>query len=299
MGGVLSEQAGLLNILSIVFPVFAIVLAGWAYGRRREVEMTASNQLNMDLFVPALVFSALADQSFELAGHQWLALGAFLMIAGSGVAAWALARTAAISPKVLVPALMFNNCGNLGLPLAALAFGQQGLTAGVVMFLVSNLMHFSFGIWLLDHHARWWNLWRNPVILGAAAGLAVSFYGIALWPPLQLAIRMLGEVSIPLALVALGVRIAQSRVAHMRAGLVGGMARPAIGILLSWLLARLLGLEGEQQAMLIMFGALPPAMINYVFAERYRQGPEQMAAIVLTGNLLAVPVIPLVLALVL
>lgn len=295
----LSEQAGLLNILSIVFPVFAIVLAGWVYGRRREVEMTASNQLNMDLFVPALVFSALADQSFELAGHQALALGAFLMIAGSGLAGWALARSTAISPKVLVPTLMFNNCGNLGLPLAALAFGQAGLTAGVVMFLVSNLMHFSFGIWLLDHHARWWNLWRAPVILAAAAGLAVSFSGIALWPPLQQAIRMLGEVSIPLALVALGVRIAQSRVADLRAGLIGGLARPAVGILLSWLLSRMLGLEGGQQAMLIMFGALPPAMINYVFAERYGQGPDQVAAIVLVGNLLAVMVIPAVLAVVL
>ena len=295
----MSEQVGLLKILSIVFPVFAIVLVGWAYGRRREVEMTASNQLNMDIFVPALVFSALADRSFELAGHQALALGAFLIIVGSGLAGWMLARVTAISPKVLVPTLMFNNCGNLGLPLAALAFGQQGLTAGVVMFLVSNLLHFSFGIWLLDHHARWWNLWRAPVILAAAAGLGVSFSGIALWPPLQLAIRMLGDVSIPLALFALGVRIAQSRVSDLRTGVIGGLARPAVGMLLGWLLSLLLGLEGEQQAMLIIFGALPPAMINYVFAERYRQGPDQVAAIVLIGNLLAVLVMPMVLALVL
>ena len=51
--------------------------------------------------------------------------------------------------------------------------------------------------------------------------------------------------------------------------------------------------------MLILFGALPPAMINYVFAEKYKQGPDEVAAIVLIGNVAAVAVLPMVLALVL
>jgi hypothetical protein len=299
MDAPLNEPVTFLRILSIVFPVLAIVLVGWAYGRRREVEMAGANQINMDIFIPALVFSALADRSFALTGHQGLALGAFLMIIGSGLAGWAIAKSSGISPKILVPSMMFNNCGNLGLPLAALAFGREGLTAAVVMFLVSNLMHFSFGNWFLDHHAKWWNVWRAPVIIAAFAGLAVSFMGLALWPPLQLAIKMMGDVSIPMALFALGIRIAQSQVKDIRVGFIGGLARPAVGILLSWLLAVVLGLEGQQKAMLIIFGALPPAVINYVFAERYRQGPDQVAAIVLIGNVAAILIIPLVLAAVL
>ncbi len=261
--------------------------------------MTGANQVNMDIFIPALVFSALADRSFALAGHQGLALGAFLMIIGSGLAGWAIARLSDTSPKILVPSMMFNNCGNLGLPLAALAFGREGLTAAVVMFLVSNLMHFSFGNWFLDHQAKWWNVWRTPVIIAALAGLVVSFLGLVLWQPLQLAIKMLGDVSIPMALFALGIRIAQSQVQDIRLGFIGGLARPAVGILISWLLAMLLGLESLQKAMLIIFGALPPAMINYIFAERYQQGPNQVAAIVLVGNVAAIAVMPLVLAVVL
>lgn len=295
----LNEPVTFLRILSIVFPVLAIVLVGWAYGRRREVEMAGANQINMDIFIPALVFSALADRSFALAGHQGLALGAFLMIVGSGLVGWMIAKSSGISPKVLVPSMMFNNCGNLGLPLAALAFGREGLTAAVVMFLVSNLMHFSFGNWFLDHHAKWWNVWRAPVIIAAFAGLSVSFMGLALWQPLQLAIKMLGDVSIPMALFALGIRIAQSQVKDIRVGFIGGLARPAAGILLSWFLAMLLGLEGQQKAMLIIFGALPPAVINYVFAERYQQGPDKVAAIVLIGNIAAILIIPFVLAAVL
>jgi len=295
----LNDPVTLLRIISIVFPVLAIALVGWAYGKRHGVEMSGANQLNMDIFVPALVFSALADKSFTLAGHWSLALGTFLMAAGSGIVGRLLAPRMGVTPNALVITMMFNNCGNLGLPLAYLAFGDEGLAAAVVMFMVSNLMHFSFGNWYLDHHAKWWNAWRYPVILAALAGLAVSFSGVEIWEPLRVAIKMLGDVSIPLALFALGVRIAQSRVTALRIGFIGALVRPAAGILLTWLLAMVLGLQGEQKAMCIIFGALPPAVINYVFAERYHQGPDEVSAIVLIGNIAAVLVIPLVLAVVL
>lgn len=295
----MNETVSLFRIISIVFPVMAVVLVGWAYARRYPADMATSNITNMDIFVPALVFTALSDQSFDLAGHWTFAIGAFLMIVGSGVIGWLVARTTHIEPRVLVPTAMFNNCGNLGLPLAYLAFGDEGLAAAVVMFMVSNLMHFSFGNWFLEHHARWWNAWRYPVILAAMAGLAVSFSGVMIWEPLRVAIKMMGDISIPLALFALGVKIAQSHVTSFRIGIIGAVVRPAAGILLTWLLANLLGLEGEHKAMLIIFGALPPAMINYVFAERYNRRPDEVAAIVLIGNIAAVLVIPVVLAVVL
>lgn len=295
----MNEPVTLLRILTIVFPVFAIALTGWVYGRSRDVDMAASNQTNLDIFVPALVFSALADRSFDLAGHQAFAIGALLMILGCGVIGWLVARISGIAPKVLVPTAMFNNSANLGLPVAYLAFGQEGLAAGVVMFIVTNLFHFSFGNWYLDHHAKWWNAWRYPAILAAIAGLIVSFLGIAIWEPIRIGIKMLGDVSIPLALFALGIRIAQSHLKALHIGALGAIVRSVSGILLTWLIALLLGLKGEQKAILIIYGALPPAMINYVFAERYNQHPDEVAAIVLIGNIAAVLVIPIVLAVVL
>jgi hypothetical protein len=48
--------------------------------------------------------------------------------------------------------------------------------------------------------------------------------------------------------------------------------------------------------MLVLFGALPPAVLNYIFAERYRQEPERVASIVLIGNSASLAIIPLTLA---
>jgi predicted permease len=289
----------LLRIVAIVFPLFAIVFFGWLYGRKKQPDMAFANQLNMDVFVPALVFAAMADKSFDLAANWGLALGAVVGVAGSGLAGWGLARVLGVAPKTLVPPMMFNNCGNLGLPLTVLAFGDAALGPAVVLFMISNLAHFSFGAWLLDHHTRLRNLWRIPVVLASLIGLVVSLMHIPIWPPLKMAIRMLGDVSIPLLLFSLGVRLAGSRLAAVRVGLWGAVARPLVGLLLAYGTALVLGLEGQQKALLVIFGALPPAVLNYVFAERYRQEPDQVASIVMIGNLAALVFLPLALALVL
>ena len=286
----------LLRIVSIIFPLFAIVLAGWLYGRRHRPDMALANQLNMDVFVPALVFAALAGKSFDLLSYQALAVGGIAVVLGSGALAWPLARLLKVDSKTFLPPMMFNNSGNMGLPLAVLAFGEAALPAAVVLFLVENLLHFSLGVWMLDHRARLITLWRMPMMLAALAGLAASLSGIALWPPLLTAIRMLGDISIPLLLFTLGVRLAGASFHAWGIGLAGAVARPLLGMLSAWGAGLALGLSPQHQAMLLVFGALPPAVLNYVFAERYAQEPDKVASIVMVGNVAALLFIPVALA---
>lgn len=286
----------LLRLAAILAPIFAIVLAGYVYGRRKRPDLAVANQINLDVFVPALVFATLAGKSFELARFAPLALATLAIVFGSGLLAWPVARLMGVAPKTFVPPMMFNNSGNIGLPLALLAFGPEAMPAAVIMFLVSNLLHFSFGAWLLDRHTRLSNLWRVPVVLASLAGVAVSLSGVSLWPPLVLGIRMLGDISIPLLLFALGVRLVDTPWGAWRLALVGALVCPATGVLIAWLVAPLLRLPPDQTAMLFVFGALPPAVLNYVFAERYRQEPDQVAAIALIGNVASLLFLPMALA---
>jgi hypothetical protein len=290
-----------LRIVAIVLPIFAIVAAGWGYARYRQsrggIDMAFANQLNMDVFVPALVFAALASKSFDLAAYDRLAFGALAVMLGSGALAWALARALGEQAKTLVPPLMFVNAGNMGLPLMVLAFGEAALPAAVVLFFVENTLHYTLGTWLLDHHARLWNLWRVPVIAAALAAGVVKLAGIEVWAPLFMAIKLLGDVAVPLLLFSLGVRLAVSSFSDLRIGLIGAVACPALGMLLAWPLIGLLGLAGRDAAMLLVFGALPPAVLNFVFAERYRQEPAKVASIVMLGNLASLVFVPLALAL--
>jgi malate permease and related proteins len=287
------------RLVAILFPIFGIVAAGYFYARHHKPEMAVANRLNMDVFVPALVFAAMAGKSFDLAAYAPLALGGLLVLATCGLLAWPLAKLIGSEPKTLVPPMMFNNSGNIGLPLALLAWGEEALPAAVILFMVENTLHFSFGARLLDPHARLLTLWRVPVVAAAIAGLAVAILTIPVWQPLVIAIKMLGDVSVPLLLFSLGVRMTDVSFREWKVATGSALLRPLAGMLIAAGVIHLLGLQGREAAMLLVFGALPPAVLNFLFAERYRQEPERVASIVLIGNLAALIFLPVALALVL
>jgi malate permease and related proteins len=288
-----------LRVASIVFPVFAIIALGFWYGRRKQPELGATNQISMDILVPALVFTALASKSFDFAQYHWLALGGALVVLGSGVLAYPFARWLGVAPKTFVPPMMFNNSGNMGIPVLLLAFGDAALGAAVVLFLVEMVLHFSLGAWLLDRHAPWRQLLRTPVMLATLAGAAVGVAGLSLPAAVATAIKMVGDASIPMLLFALGVRMNQVSLRDWRVGVAGAVLCPLTGVALVWLLARWLPLPAAQQSYLVIFGALPPAVLNYLMAEQYRQEPERVASLVLLGNLGALISMPVALAFVL
>ena len=280
------------RILQIILPVFAIVAAGWLYGRRHRPDTAAVNRMNMDIFVPALVLSALTSKDFDLWQNRALILGSLGVVVGSGLLAWPVARWLEVDARTFVPPMMFNNCGNMGLPLALLAFGERWLPAAVALFVTSNLLHFTLGTRLVRRQADLRGLLRSPVVIATAAGALLS---ALVWRPpdwIALPLRMVGDVAVPLMLFALGVRMVDISTEGWRLGLAGAALRPLAGLAVALPLGRLLGLEATPLAMLYLFATLPPAVLNFLFAEQYRQEPEKVASIVLLGNLASLVFVP-------
>ena len=286
-----------MTILAIVLPVFTLVLVGFLYARRHAPDMSAANRVNLDVFVPALIFHVMSGKDFQLLDYLDLALGGLLVLLGSGLVALAAARLLAIEWRTLVPPMMFVNSGNMGLPLALLAFGEPALAAAVVLFLLENILHFTLGLRMLDRRAGLGVLLRMPMILATLAGLAVSLIGIRIPAPLAQAVEMLGQVAIPLMLFALGVRLKDADLSHWRIGLIGALLRPLSGVFTAFLVLPWLHLEAEQGGQLLLFAVLPPAVLNFMLAEKYRQEPALVASIVIWGNLASLIVIPVMLAL--
>lgn len=100
-------------------------------------------------------------------------------------------------------------------------------------------------------------------------------------------------------LVALGVRLTEVDMTHWRIGLVGGVLAPVTGIACALLVIWLLDLDTVTAGVLLLFGALPPAVMNYLIAERYDAYPAEVATIVSFGHLVALIAIPAALAVVL
>lgn len=287
------------RIFLTVFPLFVIVFGAFLYGRRKPLNIEFFNQANMDIFVPALIFTSLSNRSFPLSQYQDLALGCCVVVLGSGLVALPLLRLFKVNTQTVLPPMMFNNSGNLGLPVIVLAFGEEALPAAVILFLVETALHLSVGIYLLERRFHLLTFLRMPMVAATLLGLLWSFSGWSFPTALGIPIQMLGQIAMPMMLFTLGIRIGQIGITHLRDGLFGAILCPLSGIAAALLAKPWLGLSGEQFAILLVFSALPPAVLNYMLAERYDQEPHRVASIVLMGTMGALFVLPVVLGVVL
>ena len=284
------------RILGIILPVFSIIAVGYLWGRRVQPDMGMVNRISMNVLAPALIFSALSSKSFDVFGDAPLILGSIGIVLGSGLLAWPFAKLLHQDPRTFVPPMMFNNCGNMGLPLAVLAFGEPGFGPMVALFVVSNLLHFTLGAWIIDHHARFGRLLRNPMVWSTIAGFLFAILRPPLPDWLGVTFKMVGDGLIPMMLLSLGVRLTAIDWRDARLGVIGGLVCPLTGLAMAGLLAPFLGLTPMQTGLLFLFGALPPAVLNFMVAEQYRQEPGKVASIVLVGNVLSVIFVPIGLA---
>ena len=285
------------RIADVIIPVFFIVLMGYLYARRYRPDMSAFNRIALDVLAPLLVYSALAAKDFQIAQHWSLLIGGTVLILGSGLLALPLAKLTGAQPRTLVPVVMFNNCGNMGLPLALLAFGPEHFGAAVALFSVSNLLHFSLGARITSESARSRDLLLSPLMIATLLGFASAFTEVRPPEVLMSGMKLLGDALLPMMLFALGTRLTALTQSGFALGMLGALARPLIGLAIGIPLAWALGVEGAARGQLLLFAALPPAVIQFMLAERYQQEPDKVGAMIMLGNALAVVFVPLALAL--
>jgi len=274
-------------------------MIGYLYARLRSVNLAIINRFTIEVFSPALLFSVLADQSFHIIDYQPLMLAATLMVLGTGLMVLPLSYWLGINPKTLIPSMMFVNAGNMGIPVALFTFGELGLSAAMLFFIIVAILNFTLGISMVNRSAPGFSLLKLPLFQATLAGLVVSLTPINVPILLITPIKMLGACAIPMMLLSLGARLNDIDFTYWKIGLLGAILRPLSGALMFLLVRPWFTLSPLQADGLLIFAVLPPAIINYVIAEQYQQEPPKVAAIVMLGNLMSFISLPIALAFIL
>ena len=287
----------LTQVFDILAPLFAISLLGYGYGRWARPDMATTNRLIMDVFMPALILQVMLREGFQLIDHAMLmvvGLGIMLM---SGIAAYGVARLLGYEWRAFAPPAIFSNWANLGLPLYVFALGSQALEGGVMLVVLGNILCFTLGIYIYSGVVKLKEVLQTPVLLAVVLGLLVSTFDVRVPAAVQTSLGLLGQVAIPLMLFSLGVRLTVVKLDDVTQGIVMAVLCPVVGIASALLLLSVLAVSPLERDILILFAALPPAVVNFIMAEQYQRAPEQVASMIMIGNLAAILTLPLVLAL--
>ncbi|KJY86762.1 membrane protein [Vibrio neptunius] len=282
------------QVIGILFPVFALVLVGFSVGRWLKPDFRPINRINMDAFTPALVFSSLVSMPLDTAQVPLLS-ASLIAVLLPGVLMIPTCKLAGLRYKAWAPPHMFRNSGNLAIPLFTYTFGDTALASAVLLFVVSACIHVSLGLALLSEGNPFKQVIRMPVFLAAFTAMVLNLSGLGVWEPLYEATALLGQAAVPVMLLSLGAQMCNMRLSGLRVGIFCTIQSLATGAAAFWIIYTFIPLPPMQLQMMVLFTMLPPAVMNYMFAERFNIEPNRVASMVLFGNFFSILTLPLLL----
>lgn len=281
-------------LLNVVGPVFLVAFVGYLWARAgQKLDSTFVALLVNTIATPCLIVDTLLRTGVQPAALSAMAGAALAVLALSLLAAWALLWLTGESIRTFLPALTWSNAGNIGLPLCLFAFGPEGLSLAIAFFTVSSLTNYTIAQGIAAGGMGFRQILRMPIVYAIALALLLIWTQTPLPQFAGRAVQLLGGIAVPMMLLSLGYSLATLKIASLKMSLVFACARLFGGFAIGWLVAWLFGLEGVARGVVVIQSAMPAAVLNYLFAIRYNNDPQEVAGLVVLSTLLAVLLLPL------
>lgn len=278
-----------------VLPILLLVALGYLFQRRMKIDASTLNRVNLYLFVPALTLSRLAETPLSAQTIGIVAAATLfnaLTLWFLGLAAGRLMRLDSQTQATVILGAMLGNSGNFGLPLVELVLGRQFVGYQALVLAFNNILTFTVGIWLLARAKlsiaeATKQVLSMPLIYAVLLGIFLSATQTSVPKPLLTSLRYLGDGLIPVALVTLGVQLAeQAEIKDGAAISVAAILRLIASPLSMIAIVHLLGIQPELGRVLILGASVPTAVNTALLAIELQVNPSLASAIVLITTIL-------------
>jgi hypothetical protein len=298
----------MLDILSIIFPVFALAGVGYAAAYFRVLrprDNAGIARFVFSLAVPALLFYTLAVA--ELPGEfnwsfMFIYYGVSYVVFGLGM--WINRRWFAADraeSAIFGLGASYSNLVLVGLPILSAAFGDVVLFPLFALISVQSLLMFPLVAVFASPGAPENGMFRNlglqavailknPIIASLLLGLAFRASGWQLAGPLDRTLDILGQAALPSALIVLGASLREHRLAgKLRQAWIlvslKMLLQPALVALLAF---GVFDIQPLWATVAVMAAAMPTGVNTYVLAEQYQSGRQIASAAILISTILAI-----------
>ena len=293
--------------LTVIIPTFLVAGAGAVMQRWRGLTVGAMGPLAIYLLSPALVLNGLLTTELPAEmSRRIVAASVATLIAAVGVSfavSAALRHTRPLQSGFTL-ATAFSNSGNMGIPISFLAFGEDGLSVAIIIFVAQASASWPIAIFVAarGRSAGWGPLLTSltvPSIYVVPVAVGIRWADWTLPLALGTPIELLAAAAIPVMLLVLGFRLAEGldleRWRSLGVSVVlrlFGAAALALGV------TELLGLDGVAQQTVIVVAAMPTAVFTTILASEYDAEPRFVTTSVVASTLLSIATLTVLISLV-
>ncbi|QTD46492.1 AEC family transporter [Ottowia testudinis] len=307
-------------VASSLLPVVLLIGIGFVAGRLKLIRGEAVRDLSNLVFlvlVQALLFRSMATAHLERLDLTSVAL--YYVVAGAMFFALLFMRGLNSRSAVLALASIFSNTLMIGVPLVQLAYGEAALVNLFTLISMHALVLLTLATIVIEllvareqaaagqaaprHIALTVaqavkNAVLHPVPLPIIAGFLYSLTGWGLAPVVERPLKLLGDAFGPVALVLVGVTLAQTAIGrHLKGALVISALKTVVHPLLMWAAGRALGLSGLPLTVMVVAAALPVGANVFLFSQRYHKAEDLVTASVAVSTVMAVGTVSVVMGL--
>ena len=307
-------------VVSSMLPVVLLIAIGFAAGRLRLIRGEAVRDLSNLVFlvlVQALLLRTMATAHLERLDLRSVAL--YYIVAGAMFFALLFIQGLNSRSAVVALAAIFSNTLMIGVPLVQLAYGQAGLVHLFTLISMHALVLLTLATIVIEllvareqaangqqgHRPIAATVARavknailHPVPLPIIAGFLYSLTGLGLHPVVERPLKLLGDAFGPVALVLVGVTLAQTAIGpHLRGATGISLLKCVVHPLLMALAGWALGLSGLALSVMVVAAALPVGANVFLFSQRYHKAEELVTASVAVSTAVAVVTVSITMAL--
>lgn len=295
-------------LVNIIFPIFAIALAGYVAQKKLNMDSRTFSKINIYIFVPAVIFIKIYEAKISLGLFGTIlayiiSIQLVMFITGMGIAR--LMRYPKGMRNALTNSLQFFNSGNYGLPLVELLYRNNPMaTIGqVFIMLIQNMTVNTIGVFQASasktsHRKALKNVLTMPSMYVIAVVIFVKVFSITVPSPVLIPLKYISNGFIGFALLTLGVQLAEIKVrVKLTHIMVSSVIRLLISPLLGFFIVRIMGIEGVLAQSLIIGVATPVAVNTAIIAREFDNEPDYAAQAVFVSTVLSPVTISIIICL--
>jgi predicted permease len=275
------------QILTITAPVFCMVALGYLWARWQQTfDSETLTNLVVKVATPCLVFTNLTQLNLGLQAISSMAAAAACSLLVSAMLGAAVLKYSGLPLHTYLASLMHPNTGNIGLPLALMAFGEEGLALAVAYFIVISISQYTVGYGIAAGAVTFKRFFQQPLLYAVLLSLAVVSLDLQVPVWIAKTTEIMSGLVIPALLMVLGYSLAELKVSDIKFALYVSVIRLILGIIVGFLIIFVLGLQGTQAGVVFLLSVMPIAIFNFVFAKQFNRSPEKVAGVIIISTLL-------------
>ena len=299
------------EVFNQILSLFLIILVGF-YGRKRSIiDDTLTNGLSrmlLEITTPLLIIS-----SFNYDGNSSLAkntikafiYGILIFIITPFMVKPLLTKIEKGKRNILQFAIVFSNCGFMGIPITAAVLGEEAVIYASIFNMCFTLFIWTYGVTLFTDAASFKEakkLLKNPGIIAVFIGLLLTVFSVKLPIVLYNTISLVGHLTTPISMIIIGSLLAAidfKAVIKDKTIYYGAFIKLIIIPAVLYGISLLISDNSLVMRTYVLIQAMPAGATTSLFAERFNKEKEYSAFVVSFSTLLSIITIPMIIALLL